>query len=169
MIGTCLRISHHHMTVISKLAWCVYSFLDINILARKLFNFSLNGILHEVLIFLFKLVIRSLSYNLLPGHIWRGLHPYARSLSLLSLVLLVIFLLQSWGASAISKVIMHDLSPFSLSLYTSARCCSAVVAVIVFLFLETYILQSPLLGVIVLLSVHACAERIQDTHRSTSA
>jgi hypothetical protein len=64
---------------------------------------------------------------------------------------------------------MHNLSPFSLSLYASTRCWSTVVAVIVFLFLETYILQSPFLGVIILLSVHACAERIQDTNWSTSA
>jgi hypothetical protein len=81
------------MTVISKLTRRIDSFLDIDILARKLFNFSLNCVLHEVLIFLFKLVIRALSYNLLSRHIWRGLHSNAISLSLLSLVLLVIFLL----------------------------------------------------------------------------
>lgn len=146
------------MTIISKFARCVDSFLHVNVLTGKFFNFSLDGILHEMLIFLLLFIaiisIVILSDCLLTRHTRWSLHSYSRSLSLLlSLILLVVLLLNSRCPTAICQVIMHDLTPLSLSLHATTRCLTLIKALGVFLFLETYILKWTILSIVVLLSI----------------
>lgn len=64
---------------------------------------------------------------------------------------------------------MHDLSPLSLGLDT-ATCVgwTCIKVLVLFLFLETYVLQRSFLGKVVLLPVHTSAEGVEGTHWSTS-
>jgi len=46
---TISKTSHGELCLVSELAWCVYSFLPLQVLAWELFNFTFDGVLHKVL------------------------------------------------------------------------------------------------------------------------
>ena len=169
MIWARWRVSHH-VTIISELAGRVNPFLNIDVLAWKFLNFSLNGILHEMLIFLLLLFVASviiLSDCLLAGHAWWSLHSNAGPLSLLlSLELLVVLLLDSWGPTAVCQVVVHYLTPLALSLYASTSGLACVEALGVFLFLDSDVLKGCILSIVVLLPI-GLSEWIESTQRAS--
>ena len=168
--STLWSLGRHYMIIITELARGVHPFLSIYILAGELLNFALDSILHEMLLLLLlrivlvthilNLLISILSHHLLVRQIGWRLHPNARAL-----ILIVEVLLDPRGASAVSQVVMHDLSPFSLGLDAASGWPKAAFELVLHagFFLEADILVEFLL--------HAGAtssEVVDDAHRRTS-
>ena len=160
----------HYMVIITELAGGIHPLLSVYILAGELLNFALDGIFHKMLLLLLlrivlvthvlDLLISILSHHLLVRQIGWRLHPNSGAL-----ILVVKVLLDPRGTSAISQVVMHDLSSLSLGLDTASGWPKAAFKLVLHarLFLEADILVEFLL--------HAGAtssEVVNDTHRGTS-
>lgn len=139
--------------IVSKFTWCIYSFLNINVLTGKFLYFAFNCILHKVLWLslyhslqvLLGILTKLPSYLLSLIQSRRRLHPNTLPIVIIAHTCIVIQLriwcliyisvLASWVV--ISKVLMHYLSSFSL--YGTSWVSNAVVYYVIhpFLFLGT--------------------------------